>query len=397
MEKIIDKDKCCGCLACVSICPKNAINVIEDENGFKEPYIDQSKCIDCKLCVNTCPRNKFESYNSKTPKAYACYSLDEEIRKNSSSGGLFPIIARYILNNNGTVYGAAIQNNIAKHIRINSLDDLELLMGSKYVQSDTNGIYEMVKEDLKQNINVLFSGTPCQIAALYSYLNKSKVQSIETLYTIEVICHGVPSPKVLDKYLKEKQNEYSSSIKKINFRDKHYGWKNFSFSIKFENGDKYIQSLSKDIYMQAFLKNVCLRKSCYNCTFSSLPRTADITLGDYWGVQYKYSHLSDDKGISLMLVNNEKGNNLIESIKNDIYIEPTDLNFGIEHNPCIIKPVKEHENREIFFNELDNMTFKELQNKYFKPLKENILHRGIRKFKRILSSLKKKVMHKDKI
>lgn len=395
MKIITDKDNCCGCMACANVCPKGAIDIIEDENGFKIPCIDKSKCINCGLCANTCPANQYRS-NKQLPNAYAAYSLNSSIRSNSSSGGIFAEIAGYILRNQGVVYGVKIINDEAKHVEVTSEKDLKSIMGSKYVQSDVGNTYQLVKKHIENEDLVLYTGTPCQIAGLYNYLSTFRHLNYKTLYTAEVVCHGVPSPKLLKKYLSEKKLLYGSDVEKISFRDKKHGWDDYWVSIKFKNAKKYETNFKEDIYMRAFLKNIALRKSCYNCKFSNFPRAADITLGDYWGVQYKYKHLADNKGISLILLNSEQGKFLINQIKNNIYIENTDLDYAIERNPCIVKSVSEDPNRNNFFKELDKESLENLQEKYFKPAetKKNPITRFLSRIRRKLVYLKNKVLYK---
>lgn len=386
MKNITDKDKCCGCMACVNICPKGAINIKVNDEGFSYPDIDEEKCIECGLCKNTCPVNKYIS-NNKKPKAYAAYSLDNKIRLSSSSGGIFASLAMYILSLSGSVYGVSIIENEAKHIKITNINDLKQIMGSKYVQSDIQNTYKQVKQDILDEKHVLFSGTPCQIAGLYSYLSNFKALNMNFLYTVEVVCHGVPSPKVFKKYILEKEDKYGSNVQNINFRDKTRGWVNYNINIQFKNKKTYTKKFQEDIYMRTFLKDIALRRSCYDCNFNGVTRVSDITLGDYWGVQYKYKHLADNKGISLVLVNSNQGEKILDNIKSKIYIEPTDLDYAIQNNPCIIKSVSLNENRENFFNDLDSMNLEVLQEKYFKYTKVKKNH-----VKEILYKIKRKII-----
>ena len=390
MKNITNKEKCCGCMACVNICPKGAINIKVNKEGFSYPEIDEDKCIECGLCKNTCPANQYAP-KINTPKAYAAYSLDNKIRLNSSSGGVFAFLAMHILSLSGSVYGVTIIDNEAKHIKITNENGLKQIMGSKYVQSDTENTYKQVKQDILDEKHVLFSGTPCQIAGLYNYLSNFKTLNMNLLYTVEVVCHGVPSPKVFKKYISEKENKYGSNVQNINFRDKTRGWENYNINIQFKNKKKYTKKFNEDIYMRTFLKDIALRYSCYDCNFNGLNRVADITLGDYWGVQYKYKHLADNKGISLVLVNSNQGGKILENIKSKIYIESTDLDYAIQNNPCIIKSVPLNKNRHNFFNDLDTMSLDMLQDKYYKyeKVKTNYFKEFLHKIKRKYISLKR--------
>lgn len=355
------KSECCGCGACYNICPKKAIEMIEDEEGFKYPKINEEKCVKCGLCEKICPslNSQITSRENVEIKTIGTYSNDLENRNNSSSGGIFSELARYIIEEkNGVVYGAGFDEKF-KVIQqeISKTKNLEKLRGSKYVQSDTLETYSEVKEYLEKGKYVLYTGTPCQIMGLKSYLRKT----YDRLYTCDIICHGVPSPKVFRKYIYEMENEYQSKVTSISFRNKKYGWNIFSMKIEFENGKEYIAKLTEDKFMQGFLKNIYLRPSCYKCKFSTLPRNADISIGDFWGVEKKYEEFRDDKGTSILLLNTNKGYEIFDKIKSKVYYkENCDLEFAIENNPCICGHVEEPKTRKNFFKKLDEESFDKL-------------------------------------
>lgn len=355
------KSECCGCGACYNICPKKAIEMIEDEEGFKYPKINEEKCVKCGLCEKICPslNSQITSRENVEIKTIGTYSNDLENRNNSSSGGIFSELARYIIEEkNGVVYGAGFDEKF-KVIQqeISETKNLEKLRGSKYVQSDTLETYSEVKEYLEKGKYVLYTGTPCQIMGLKSYLRKP----YDRLYTCDIICHGVPSPKVFRKYIYEMENEYQSKVTSISFRNKKYGWNIFSMKIEFENGKEYIAKLTEDKFMQGFLKNIYLRPSCYKCKFSTLPRNADISIGDFWGVEKKYEEFRDDKGTSILLLNTNKGYEIFDKIKSKVYYkENCDLEFAIENNPCICGHVEETKTRKNFFKKLDEESFDKL-------------------------------------
>ena len=360
MIKIEKKLNCSGCTACYSICPVNAIEMIEDNEGFKYPKIDEEKCIKCELCNKICPiESKYISSNQK-PKMYAAYSLDEKNKLESSSGGLFTELAKVILKENGVVFGAGYDNDmnvVSKYVE--KEEELITLKGSKYVQADMENSYRKIKQFLQEDRKVLFVGTPCQVAGLNKYLQKQYAN----LYTVDLVCHGVPSPKVYRKYIEAKQKVYK--INNISFRDKTKGWNKYSLKIDFKNGKTYKNLGSDDMYIKGFLSNIFLRPSCYDCKFSKVPRYADISLGDFWGVENKYTEFSDDKGTSLILVNNNKGQEIFEKIRHTLYYkEDCDLDYAIKTNPCICGSVKEPEIRKEFFEDIDNLEINKLLNKY---------------------------------
>jgi coenzyme F420-reducing hydrogenase beta subunit len=362
MIKIEDKSKCCGCTACYSICPKNAIFMQEDEEGFKYPVVDREKCINCNLCEKVCPyKNEYTSKKIlKEILTFGGWINDEEIRKNSTSGGIFTAISEKILDNGGLVCGAIYDNSLnVKHTIVDNLNDLKKINGSKYVQSDMGDNFKKIKEYLNNKKDVLFSGTPCQIAGLNLYLGKE----YDNLYTCDIVCHGVPSPKVFNKYKNELEIKNNSKLLEINFRNKITGWKNYSFSAKFENSEEYIQKASNNEYMKAFLNDIDLRKSCPTCKFAKLPRYSDFTLGDFWGVSKYYSELDEfDKGTSLILVYTEKGKRLLE--ESNVFIKQCDLKKSIKYNPSILKHNKANKNREKFLKNIDEKNIEELLKLY---------------------------------
>lgn len=386
MINIEDKTKCCGCHACFNICPKNAITMEEDEKGFKYPIINKEKCVDCGLCEKVCPIiNKKEKQASQ--KAYACYNKDEKVRLESSSGGVFSLIANYILENNGVVFGAAFDNEFkVKHILVDKKEDLYKLRTSKYVQSSINDTYRKAKEYLEKNVKVLFTGTPCQVNGLLTFLGKE----YENLYTQDIICHGVPSPKVWEKYLKyRKKKDENEKIEDVNFRKKDNGWGKYEFSIKYSNKEVAIDH-NKDIYMNAFLRDVSLRDSCYKCSFKDKIRKTDITLADFWGINNIKPEMNDDKGTSLIFVNSNKGNELLEKIKNNLVIDEVNFEESIQYNKSMYISSSQNKSRDKFFENLDKLEFDELVKKYAPVKKVSLARRILRKCKRIAKKVLKR-------
>jgi len=360
MINITEKQNCTGCHACSNICPQQCIMMESDSEGFLYPKVNLESCVDCGLCEKVCPLLHNESIKNE-PKAYACYNKDEQVRLESSSGGLFTLIAHQIINDGGVVFGVGLEKDLtAVHSYAETKEQLGEFRGSKYVQSKIGETYKKAEYFLKQRRQVLFTGTPCQIAGLKSYLQ----QDYDNLFCIDIICHGVPSPKVWQKYISYHEKRVGSQAQSANFRHKNKGWKRFSMSLLFNNGSEHIQTLDKDLYMQAFLKNTCLRPSCYNCNFKTLHRRSDITLADFWGVQNVLPKLDDDKGTSLLLVNSINGKSMLDRIQNGILLEMVDINKAVSYNPAAIKSAQQNPIREKFFDEVDMLSFDILVNKY---------------------------------
>lgn len=353
MDKIVDRNLCCGCHACYNICPKNAIEMQADEKGFLHPVINQDKCINCGKCKKACPvLNKLE--NSNRPVAYAAYNKDYNVRKQSSSGGIFSLLANYIIECGGVVFGAAFDNNFfVNHIKIEEKCEIEKLRSSKYVQSNIGNVYKECKEILETGKIVLFTGTPCQINGLYTYLNKQ----YENLYTQDVICHGVPSPKVWEKYLEYRKNkDAGNNLINVNFRSKRKGWRLYELEFKYKNLI-HRNEHNSDVYMRAFLRNISLRESCYNCFAKSKQRISDITLGDFWGINNISKKMNDDNGVSLVLINTKKGRELFEKINKNIVYEETDYDESIKYNKSLFESSVKSINSDMFFNGLSVNSF----------------------------------------
>lgn len=360
---ILPMNNCNGCSACASICPKNCIEMKNNKEGFWYPEIDNNKCIKCGACEKVCPLKKDKINNDKKVNAYAAFTNNDDIRKKSSSGGIFSELAQSILQSGGKVFGASYDEKFnVKHILVENVNELNKLRGSKYVQSWIGDTYINVKRLLETGEKVLFSGTPCQIGGLYSYLGKE----YENLFTVDIICHGVPSPLVLDKYLKEQVGVQQTDVSSVNMREKSRGWENFSIKIDFLNGKVYKKMLSEDLYIRSFMANLSLRPSCYNCYFKNRIRQSDITLADFWGVKNVKPEMYDGKGTSIVVVNSSKGEELFKSIgKNIKYIE-ADLDEAIKYNSAMVKSVAVPQNREMFMRDIVDNGFEKTAKKYLK-------------------------------
>lgn len=345
---ICGHDKLCtGCHACENICKLNAIEMEYDVEGFLYPKIDNRKCVDCGLCKTVCPvSNKKEMKSAYIPNGYAAWHRDDTKRMKGSSGGAFGAFAEYIINNNGVVFGAAFDKNYhVSHIMVDCLADLDNLYGSKYVQSELGDIFKIVKKCLIEKRMVLFSGTPCQVAGLQSYLK----EEYDNLYTVDIICHGVPAPRIWDRFVEEKKNEYSSEIEKISFRDKRDGWKEFGTSIRFVDGREYYVPHYWETYMKGFLLNMFLRPSCSNCQFKTTKRNCDITLADFWGIENTNPELFNDKGVSLVICQSEKGRELLNNASDIMECVEIELSKALEYNQAIVKSSDPYFARKRFF------------------------------------------------
>lgn len=350
MVEIKIKKDCCGCYACYNICPKQCITMKMDNEGFMYPNIDKNKCINCNLCEKVCPIiNPSKRVDSKKI-SYAGMNKDDQVRKKSSSGGIFSILAEYIIKNNGIVYGASFDEKFnVKHKRILYSKDLDLLRGSKYVQSSIGNVYQQVKNDLESEKQVLFTGTPCQVEGLKSYLGKEYIN----LITMDFICHGVPSPLVWKKYLEKMKNLMQENIKNIYFRNKDIGWYLFSLKIIFDK-KRYINTVNDDLFMRGFLQDVYLRPSCYSCKFKKINRISDITVADFWGIENILPKMADDKGTSLIVIHSEKGKLLFDKLNENMILNEVNLNEAIKFNTSMVASVKYNEKRKDFFVELNS-------------------------------------------
>ena len=379
------KSECCGCYACTNICPKQCIDMNIDNEGFWYPNVNKDLCIDCSLCEKVCPVIKDAKENDFDTIAYACKNKTESIRLTSSSGGVFTNLCEYVIENNGVVFGVSFNENFeVEHSKATTITECEKFRGSKYVQSKIGNTYSEAKKYLNEGKIVLFSGTQCQIKGLNLYLRKS----YDNLITVDIICHGVPSPRVFDIYKNNLKKEYNSEIEKIGFRDKDKGWKEFSYSTKFKNGKRYVKTLREDIFMKGFLSDLYLRPSCYECKAKNFTNNSDISLADYWGVQNKHPEFDDDKGVSLVLVNSKKGQYIFNKISDKIEMIESDLDYAVSCNPCIVRPVKYNDKREKFFKTINESNLNDVINRYTKV---SIVKKVLFKIRYILSKIKRKI------
>jgi len=344
---------CYGCGACKNICPVNAINMVEDEYGFLKAVIDKNACVNCERCTAVCPRFHNEYDNIDKPECYAAWAKNE-IRSTCASGGIFTAIAADFLKIGGAYIAGAIwdKDYHVKHIITDRSEDIANIQNSKYVQSSTEQVYSNIQLLLSEGRKVLFCGTPCQVAGLYSFLG-GKAQN---LYTMDLICHGVPSQKILTKYLKDQYK--AEDIERINFRDKSvFGWSS-EINIYFKNSTEFHKRALEDSFYQAFLSNMSLNPICESCQFSKVPRQGDITLGDFWGIEKYKENLNDGLGTSLVLLNNEKGKILFESCASIEMKEKVPFEFLKNTcNKTIFEPFRHHYGSMRFLREFQRINF----------------------------------------
>lgn len=360
MIKIIDKKECCGCGACNNICPVDAIKMKLDQEGFPYPQIDAEKCIHCDRCTQVCPILHKTEKQAETLRAFACYATDDELRKRSTSGGLFATIGKYFIEElKGTVYGVKFdKEHNAVYCSTNKQEGIICMQGSKYVQADTGKTYYDIKSKLEEQQYVLFSGLPCQVEALKCFLKKE----YETLYTIDIVCFGIASPGIWRNYLENFHN--LKKITYVTFKDKIDGWKNWK--VKFiEDGKEKYYDRKTNLYMNSYLQRINVRPSCFQCKFKGLHRNSDFSIGDCWGIGEKNKNLNDDKGLSALLIHTHKGQELFEKIKMKLKYEeyvPEELmerNWAVNNSPAM------NEKRGDFFDKLDRNNFKSIFTDYF--------------------------------
>lgn len=332
--KNVKEESCCGCGACYQICSKKSIHMEENARGFLVPVVDETTCVKCGACLKVCPEKERPLFNS-VKKTYAAISQSNGLLTVSTSGGVFGEMARLVISEGGCVYGCAWDENLhARHKKIECLDDLQQIQKSKYVQSDTNTTFLDVCNDLKQGRKVLYSGTACQIAGLRKFLNGREDQ----LITLEVACHGVPSPGLFQKYIEWKGKKEKSQIVGVEFRskEKHRKGEHYMFSLNYKNGKKRYYLSNEDPYYGSFLEGVTLRETCYHCKYKGTSRVADILLGDFWGIEKEHKNFPAQYGASAVVISSEKGAKLFDRVKSNLVVENSTFEKIIAHNKSIV-------------------------------------------------------------
>lgn len=368
MIEIVDKKNCCGCTACSSICPINAIKMKEDEEGFLYPNVDLSICVNCHLCEHVCPYLNDFRPNEDLELVYACRSKNEDLRKISSSGGMFAEFARAILAQNGIVFGSAFDTDWkAYHIEVNDIRNLSDIMGSKYMQSILGDTFNKVKSYLDNGKLVLFVGTTCQVNGLKNYLKKD----YDNLYIIDFICLGVPSPKIWKDYL----DTFFSDVKisHINFKEKSLGWHTFSLNIK---GDKfeYCENGRNTYFYTGYFRHYYTRPSCFNCVYKLGNRMSDITISDCWGAEEIAPELDDNKGLSSLICHSKKGKQLFDLIRSNIFWKESRIDSIMKYNSGYRNCIKYSYFRDNFWKDYEKMPKFKLFKKYCTPENKNLWH-----------------------
>lgn len=321
-------EDCCGCRVCANVCPKDAISFCGDKYGFLYPTVDEGKCIGCNLCVKSCDFTKVDEIGHFPLEGYAARHKESHVHSNSTSGGVFSALAEWIIQRQGIVYGCVFDDNYSPiHIGADSIEDVSPMRGSKYAQSDTGYIYRDVKTKLSEGRYVLFTGTPCQVAGLYSYLGKSENSK---LLTADLICHGVPSAMALKKYLDYLEKKYHSKIESLKFRSKYYGWTRPSVEVCFKSGRVDRRFTGRSVYYANFHNNNLQRPSCFRCKYSCSSRFGDITIGDFWGFNKAHLKMSYKEGLSCCLINTQRAENVFGSLNLDV--EKVDPSLIIQGN-----------------------------------------------------------------
>lgn len=359
---ICNQSECTGCAACINICNKKAIIMIENEKGFYYPKIDAEKCVSCELCKTICPVNAPPQPNEHIQVFAALVKNDDE-RAKSTSGGIFACLAKRVIRSGGYVFGAILDRDlIVRHVEAHTLDELEKIRNSKYVQSDIGFSYKQARKRLQEGKGVLFSGTPCQIAGLRNYLKND----YPNLLAVDILCHGVPSPGLFQKYIKSEEELASSKMINLRFRTKIIGWKKNNTVREFINGKTADWA---DTFVPGFLQDYYLRESCYSCRYATDMRQGDITLGDYWGYRESAPDYieDDDKGISLVIINTPKGETAYKNIRREIASAKRTMEDAKHGNPILYKSSRKPEKYNEFWKDANKMSWGEIAAKYITP------------------------------
>lgn len=348
------KFECTGCMACYNSCPNDSIKMKMDFDGCSFPYINKKTCIRCGKCRRVCPvlQKEEKQQPEQALVTYVGYCTDEKLRRTSSSGAVFPLAAKWCISKGGVVFGAQYDGTRVIHSRAETMEEVRLFKGSKYVQSDIGITYRQAKEALEREKYVLYTGLPCQIEGLKAYLEKE----YERLYTIDLICHGIGAPGIWEKYIKVFHR--GKKINHIDFKNKDVGWNKEQLVIQYANGREYRRFPLDDYYDYGFNKNIFLRSACYDCKFKGFNRKSDLTIGDAWGVERYAPRFRDDKGCSLVFVHSEKGKEIFKEISKGMKYEAVEGKKAVTYNQRMISSVPKTPKRKEFYENLKKYSFR---------------------------------------
>lgn len=382
-KEICSNILCCGCRACENVCPRQCISMVKHDNGFYYPKINHELCTDCRRCQKVCPKNEVLYGAVNTPRLFAAYSLNEVHRNEGSSGGIFGELARYIISKDGVVYGAAFDEKLQlKHISVEKEHDLQPLFKSKYIESNTNGVFMDIKENLSRGRLVLFCGTPCQCAALRKIVNPNNTSN---LFVVDFLCHGAPSQDLFNKSVSEYEKKHKGKILNFEFRSKpdiknrnsdHY----FSLKLLMKNGtirELKNRPMWEFPYYSGFCMYNTLRPSCYDCDYANPRRVGDITIGDFWGLESLLNITDFVKGYSTVVVNTPKGYNLFQQIKGACFVKEFPISDLAQLNPTYTRGTIKTSINQQSLKDYSVLSYKEFENKYL-LLKMDLLNRGVR-------------------
>ncbi len=373
-----ESEKCCGCTACYAACPAGAITMREDEEGFLYPEISPEKCLCCNKCVNVCAFKKNTASNEEILSVYAVKHSSETVRMKSRSGGIFTALSDEILQKGGVVYGCVMKDQYtAEHIRAERPDDRDKMRGSKYIQSDMGDCFQQVQKDLLSDRYVLFSGTSCQIDGLRSYLDKE----YDRLLCVDIVCHAVPSRRVWESFVRYQEKKYGECFS-VDFRNKNdFGWGEHIETLTFLNSKKK-NAVDTEVFRTMFYSDYISRPSCYECPYKSIYHPGDITIGDYWGIDKAAPGFNDNRGVSLVIINTEKGKNIFEAVKESCTFIETKIEDSMQLP--FLRPINKPKDRDDFWDDYRNKKFSYIIKKYGTKNWKQKVKFCIRRFKRML-------------